>query len=49
LASFDASFETHLEAEARSIAELGRTGHFREGIAAFTSRRKPVFPAPELE
>lgn len=43
LSSFDTSFESHLEAEARSIAELGRSEHFREGIAAFTGKRKPNF------
>ncbi len=45
LSSFDASLETHLECEARSIAELGRTAHFREGIAAFAAKRRPNFPA----
>lgn len=44
LSSFDASLETHLESEARSIAELGRTAQFREGIAAFAAKRKPSFP-----
>lgn len=46
LASFDTSFETHLEAEARAIAELGRSRHFREGIAAFAAKRKPDFSGP---
>jgi 2-(1,2-epoxy-1,2-dihydrophenyl)acetyl-CoA isomerase len=43
LSSLDASLETHLECEARSIAELGRTRDFREGIDAFRGRRKPNF------
>lgn len=43
--SFDTSLETQMECEARSIAELGRTEHFREGVAAFTARRKPDFRA----
>lgn len=45
VSSSDTSLETQLECEARSIAELGRTGDFREGIAAFTAKRKPDFPA----
>lgn len=46
LGSLDSSLETHLECEARSIAELGRTAEFHEGIAAFTGKRKPNFRAP---
>jgi 2-(1,2-epoxy-1,2-dihydrophenyl)acetyl-CoA isomerase len=37
------SLETHLDAEARSIAALSRTPDGREGVAAFLERRKPSF------
>lgn len=40
--SFDTSLETHLEAEARSIATASRH-EGREGIDAFVSKRKPDF------
>ena len=43
LASFGASLETQMEAEARAISELSRTPHGREGIAAFGAKRKPNF------
>jgi len=43
LASFGASLETHMEAEARAIAETGRTPQGREGINAFIAKRKPDF------
>lgn len=46
LSSFESSLETHLENEARSIAELGRTPEFQEGIDAFVGRRKPNFRVP---
>ncbi len=49
VASFDASLETHLEHEARSIADLGGTGHFREGIAAFSGKRRPDFRSAALD
>ncbi|MBD8472356.1 enoyl-CoA hydratase/isomerase family protein [Sphingomonas sp. CFBP 8765] len=35
--------ETHLDAEARSIASQSRRSEGREGIAAFLSKRKPTF------
>jgi len=43
LDSFGASLEAQMEAEARSIADLSRTAHGREGIAAFVAKRKPQF------
>lgn len=43
VSSFGASLESHLEDEARSIAELAHTAHFREGIAAFAAKRKPDY------
>lgn len=43
LSSLDASLETHLECEARSISQLGRTPDFREGIDAFRAKRKANF------
>lgn len=43
VSSFNVSLEEQLEAEARSIADLGRTPHSREGIAAFLEKRKPRY------
>lgn len=43
LASFGASYEAQMDAEARTIAELSRMPHGREGIAAFSAKRKPKF------
>jgi len=43
LASFGASFENQMEAEARAIAETSRTPHGKEGVQAFIARRKPDF------
>jgi 2-(1,2-epoxy-1,2-dihydrophenyl)acetyl-CoA isomerase len=43
LDSYSTSFETHLDAEARMIAESGRSPSGREGIAAFLQKRKPDF------
>lgn len=43
LDSFDTSLEAQMEAEARAIADLGRTAQGREGIAAFIAKRKPQF------
>lgn len=37
------TLETHMEIEARTIAEMSRSKHGREGIAAFLGKRKPVF------
>lgn len=44
--SFDSGLETQMEAEARSVADLARTEHFREGVAAFLGKRKPHFATP---
>jgi 2-(1,2-epoxy-1,2-dihydrophenyl)acetyl-CoA isomerase len=43
LESFDSSFETQLEREARTIAAAGKDGESVEGIAAFVSKRLPNF------
>jgi 2-(1,2-epoxy-1,2-dihydrophenyl)acetyl-CoA isomerase len=43
LDSFGASLESQMDAEARAIADLSRTAHGREGVAAFVARRKPQF------
>lgn len=43
LASYGATLESHLEAEARSIAVAGRGEESREGIAAFVERRPADF------
>jgi 2-(1,2-epoxy-1,2-dihydrophenyl)acetyl-CoA isomerase len=43
LASFASSFESHMEAESRAIAEAGRSSQGREGIKAFLEKRKPNF------
>lgn len=42
--SFSATFESHMEAESRSISAQGRSKEGREGIAAFVEKRKPDFP-----
>lgn len=42
-ASFDNSLETQMEMEARGIADTAMSADGREGIAAFTGKRKPVF------
>jgi 2-(1,2-epoxy-1,2-dihydrophenyl)acetyl-CoA isomerase len=39
----NASLETQLDAESRSIAALSRTDEAREGVAAFAARRAPDF------
>jgi 2-(1,2-epoxy-1,2-dihydrophenyl)acetyl-CoA isomerase len=41
--SFNDSLETHLQAEARTIAELSRSAESREGIAAFLEKRAPRY------
>jgi 2-(1,2-epoxy-1,2-dihydrophenyl)acetyl-CoA isomerase len=43
LSSFEATFETQLGSEARTIAEAGATSEGREGIQAFIDKRKPNF------
>ena len=43
LGSFDTSFETHLEHEARAIATSSADPEGREGIAAFLAKRPPDF------
>ena len=43
LQSFDSTFETQLEREARTIAAAGTTGESAEGIAAFVAKRAPIF------
>lgn len=45
LGAYGASLESHLEAEARSIALAGRGAESREGIAAFVERRPADFIA----
>lgn len=45
LGAYGASLESHLEAEARSIALAGRGAESREGIAAFVERRAADFIA----
>jgi 2-(1,2-epoxy-1,2-dihydrophenyl)acetyl-CoA isomerase len=45
LESFDSSFETHLEHEARTIAAAGKDAESVEGIAAFVAKRPPTFMA----
>lgn len=42
---FEASLETQLELEARSIAASGRGPEGHEGVAAFLAKRKPNFRA----
>jgi 2-(1,2-epoxy-1,2-dihydrophenyl)acetyl-CoA isomerase len=41
--TFSQSLETQMELEARQIVEMVKTHDGREGIAAFTSKRKPDF------
>lgn len=41
--SFNESLETQMELEARAINELARSRDGREGVAAFTAKRKPDF------
>jgi 2-(1,2-epoxy-1,2-dihydrophenyl)acetyl-CoA isomerase len=43
LASHAQSYDSHLEAEARSIVESAAAPDGQEGMAAFLARRKPVF------
>jgi 2-(1,2-epoxy-1,2-dihydrophenyl)acetyl-CoA isomerase len=43
LRSGESSFESHLEEESRALADLSRTAHGREGVAAFIAKRKPDF------
>jgi 2-(1,2-epoxy-1,2-dihydrophenyl)acetyl-CoA isomerase len=43
LQSFDSSFESQLEREARAIAAAGASADSAEGIAAFASKRPAVF------
>ncbi len=43
LSSFDNSFETQMELEARNLAEAGRGAESREGVAAFIGRRPAAF------
>jgi 2-(1,2-epoxy-1,2-dihydrophenyl)acetyl-CoA isomerase len=39
----DRSFESQLEEEAQTLAAISRTSDAREGVKAFTEKRKPVF------
>ena len=41
--SFNDTLETHLQAEARTIAERSRSAESREGIAAFLEKRAPRY------
>jgi len=41
--SFNTSFETQLEKEREALSLCAEHPHGREGIAAFTEKRKPVF------
>jgi 2-(1,2-epoxy-1,2-dihydrophenyl)acetyl-CoA isomerase len=41
--SFSDTLETHLQAEARTIADRSRTAEAREGIAAFLEKRAPRY------
>jgi 2-(1,2-epoxy-1,2-dihydrophenyl)acetyl-CoA isomerase len=47
--SFGSTLETQLEYEAQAIAASARTPHGREGVAAFTSKRKPDFSGSGIE
>jgi 2-(1,2-epoxy-1,2-dihydrophenyl)acetyl-CoA isomerase len=38
------TLRNHLDAEAATIAAAGAHPESREGVAAFLTRRKPVFP-----
>jgi 2-(1,2-epoxy-1,2-dihydrophenyl)acetyl-CoA isomerase len=42
-ASFDNALETQMELEGRTIAECAGSDDGREGLAAFTERRRPNF------
>lgn len=44
LASLDQSFEAQMELESRAIADAGRTEDGKAGIAAFSEKKRPVFP-----
>jgi 2-(1,2-epoxy-1,2-dihydrophenyl)acetyl-CoA isomerase len=44
LESFQSSYETQVEREARAIAAAGRDPESAEGIAAFLAKRPPNFP-----
>ncbi len=41
--SFDDTLETHLQSEARTIAQRSRSAEAREGIAAFLEKRPPRY------
>ncbi len=41
--SVNETLETHMENEAREIADSGKTDDFREGILAFIQKRPPAF------
>lgn len=43
LATYDQSLETQMEMEARGVSAMSGTLDGREGITAFTDKRKPVF------
>jgi 2-(1,2-epoxy-1,2-dihydrophenyl)acetyl-CoA isomerase len=43
MSSFDTTLETQMDAETRSIAELGRTECAREGIRQFLEKRRPDY------
>jgi 2-(1,2-epoxy-1,2-dihydrophenyl)acetyl-CoA isomerase len=43
LESASSSLEAQLERETRTIAAAGATADFREGVAAYLERRKPIF------
>ncbi len=43
VASFEESLETHMEREARAIADASRGAEGQEGLAAFLAKRKPRF------
>jgi 2-(1,2-epoxy-1,2-dihydrophenyl)acetyl-CoA isomerase len=47
LSGADGGLETHLEREARAIADAAAGGEGREGIAAFLEKRKPDFAPGE--
>jgi 2-(1,2-epoxy-1,2-dihydrophenyl)acetyl-CoA isomerase len=41
--SFSTAVEAQLEQEARSLAAMGATADFREGVTAFVDKRRPAF------